>query len=285
MIEPIVKLGFSLFYASLYLYFIKKRCLGHLKDNFGFFMICLTYLFIIYNSLSIQFIVQSLFNSSFIFLLLNPNQLSHLSNYNDKCQPVINVFEIVFDKINKIMYYPFKFYSSIIKFYKTQVKQLSNNMMNDEQELEEVKNLMKNMKMMMNSLNEEIDKNEKQLLEIKKEKDEMDNSRVDGTRLDQILDESINENLNFEKTMNTDIKKMDMEKMMEEQFKNIDINQMFGMIMQNMQNLIPSEKSTNDFINIENTLKQNENKEEEKQIKDDASMSDKSEDLETFLVE
>lgn len=279
MIETTLKLVFSLFYLSLYLYFIKKRCLVHLKENFGFFMICLTYLFIIYNTLSIQFIVQIFFYSSFVFLLMNPEQMKNLSNYNDKCQPVINVFEMVFDKINNIMYYPFKFYSSIIKFYKTQAIQLSNNMMSDEQELEEVKNLMKNMKMMMNSLNEEIDKNEKQLLEIKKEKDQLDNSRIDGTKLDQILDESINENLNFEQTMNDDIKKMDMEKMMEEQLKNIDINQMFGMIMQNMQHLMPAEKPTQDFLVPEN---EDNN---EKETKDDVSLSDKSEDLETFLVE
>jgi len=301
MLELMYSIGLSTVYITFYLYFIKKYCLKHLKKNFGLFMVLLMYLFIIYSTLSVKFVFQMIFYTSFIGMLFNTEELKYLSNYDNKCEPIISIMDKVFTNINYVLHYPFKLYSSFIKFYKLQFLKATQNIMDDDKDLNNLTELTKSMKSMMESLNSELDRNE---LEFKQTKKELlnitKNTDIETeTKLNDILENSINVNenkqepqLDFESLMGGDIKNKDLEKMMEEQFKNIDINQMFGMIFQNMQNIMPPDKMNKrideTILQDNETILQEDSEiiaiNENEDLEDTKSVSEKSEDLDTFLV-
>ena len=160
-----VQLFLSLLYITFFLYYLKSKCLVYFNTNFGLFLIMLSYLLIIYFTLSFKFIIQNIFYTSFFGLFFYDTELTKLNNYDNKLTSFKYYLNELLNLINTLFNRLFNLYDTMVVFGKNEIYKSFKYTENDK----EIKNVMENMKSLVLNLNNELDKNEKDFNDNKKD--------------------------------------------------------------------------------------------------------------------
>ena len=259
-----VQVFLSLLYITFFLYYLKSKCQVYFNKNFGLFMVMMSYLLIIYFTLSFKFIIQNIFYTSFFGLFFYDTELTKLNHYDNKLTSFRYYLNEVLNLINTPFNHLFNVYDSMIAFGKNQIYKSFKYTENEK----EIKNVMENMKSLVLNLNNELDKNEKEfndnkidLYSLLKENKDVDkilqehdqtNLRLgieldkmiqtqENKRLDEILDSTEIEPDIIQPDINELFKSKEINVMLENIFKQFNngennISDMFGNIINNNTN-------------------------------------------------
>ena len=257
-----VQLFLSLLYITFFLYYLKSKCLVYFNTNFGLFLIMLSYLLIIYFTLSFKFIIQNIFYTSFFGLFFYDTELTKLNNYDNKLTSFKYYLNELLNLINTLFNRLFNLYDTMVVFGKNEIYKSFKYTENDK----EIKNVMENMKSLVLNLNNELDKNEKDFNDNKKDIysllhnndivdkniQEQENKKLysnhdkmiqdqENKRLDDILESTEIKIDNVQPDFNELLESKEMNLMLETMFKQFNtgennISDMFGNLINNSNN-------------------------------------------------
>ena len=196
----------NIFMIGFYLYFYNKFCAEYIKTQFSKSILCIIYLTIMYNIMSVDFIIKNLVIFSFVGLIVyeNENINKKIGYYdeNEYLKKIQNKFENFYDKVQFYLNYVFVFYEKIVMYFKTDLLKISENEVEIENnENIEMEIMLNKMKEMLNDINMDMNNMEK----VKKNSKKEESKKEEGNILN-VNNENINMETFFENII-TDINK------------------------------------------------------------------------------
>lgn len=148
----------NIFMIGFYLYFYNKFCADYIKTQFSKSILCIIYLTIMYNIMSVEFIIKNLVILSFVGLIVyeneNINKKIGFFDNNEYLKRMQNKFLYSYEKMQYYLNYVFIFYEKIVMYFKTDLLKISSNSENtNNDENIEMEIMLNKMKEMLNDIN------------------------------------------------------------------------------------------------------------------------------------